>query len=69
MNDLIFDCYSIFWQILLNFFPDGEPITADFKLTAFIFSCLMCIIILWFVLRMLYVLTNSVITMISAKKG
>lgn len=67
MDDLIFDCYSIFWQILLNVVGE-ETATFEFRLTCYIFACLLVLMILFFIFRMLFILTNSVVLALTGKK-
>lgn len=60
MDELIYDAYSIFFQIMLQVAPDKID-TFEFQLTCYIFAGVFVLIVLWSFCKILSAFANTAI--------
>lgn len=60
MDDLIYDAYSIFYQVLALVAPDYVG-NIEFLLICYTFSCVFIIVIVWAIFKMLTAFANAVV--------
>lgn len=67
MEDLIFDCYSVFWQIAVYIFGDVQEVQSHYEtmLACYIMAGVMLLLVLFALLRIVSAFARMVLTWFS----